>query len=90
MSLLWILCFPIAAVMAAAIAERAFDASTKRAAATVPGRVLAFDPARRRLARPAHHAPASAVIGSERVIMLHEARRWRSNLVGESALRASR
>jgi hypothetical protein len=90
MGLLWILCLPIAAVIAAAIAERAFDATTKRAAPIVPGRVLAFDLARRRPPHAPYRAPAPAVVGSGRVIMLHEARRRRSNPAGENALQASR
>jgi hypothetical protein len=89
-SLLWVLCFPIAVVMAAAVAEWALGAGAKHAVLIVPGRVISFDAARRRLAHTPHRAPPPAVARSGRVIMLHEARRQRSNLAGESAFRLPR
>jgi hypothetical protein len=90
MSLLWVLCFPIAAVMAAAAAEWAFDQRTTRMAPVVPGRVIVLDATRRRALQASYGATASEPVGPAQVIMLREARRRRTNLISKSRLRATR
>ena len=90
MSLLWVLCFPIVAVMAAAVAEWAVGRRATGVTQTAPGRVIVLDAARRRTLQASYRAADPEPFGPAQVIMLREARRRRTNLVGKSGLRASR
>ena len=90
MSLLWVLCFPVAAVMAAAVAEWAVGRRATGVAPMAPGRVISFDAARRRTLQASYRATAPEFVGPAQVILLREARRRRTNLISESRLRASR
>ena len=90
MSLLWVLCFPVAAVMAAAAAEWAIGRRMTGAAPMAPARVISFDAARRRALQAPYRAAAPERGGPAQVIMLREAHQRRTNLIGKSGLRASR
>ena len=91
-SVFWAACLPVFVLVAAAVTEWAGGARAKPSLAIKPdpafGRVLVFDPTRRRSSPMPHPAPAAARSG--RVIMLHEARRQRAKSNDGSALRASR
>jgi hypothetical protein len=90
MSLLWVLCFPIGAVMAAAAAEWVIGRRTTGVAQMALGRVIVLDPARQRTLQASYRAAAPEPFGPAQVIVLREARRRRTNLIGKSGLRASR
>ena len=90
MSLLWVLCFPLVAVMAAAVAEWAVGRRTTGVAPMTSGRVIVFDAARRRTLQASSRDAALEFVGPAQVIMLREARRRRTNLISQSGLRASR
>jgi hypothetical protein len=90
MSLLWVLCFPVVAVMAAAVVERAVGRRTTGVTPMAPARVIVFDATRRRTLQASYRAAAPEFVGPAQVIMLREARRKRTNLISESRLRASR
>jgi hypothetical protein len=90
MSLLWVLCFPVATVMAAAAAEWAIGRRTTGMAQMVPGRVIVLDASRRKTLPAPHRAAAPEPGGPAQVIVLREARRRRTNLISKSGLRASR
>jgi hypothetical protein len=90
MSLLWVLCFPIGVVMAAAAAEWVIGRRTTGGAQMAPGRVIVLDAARQRTLQGSYRAAAPEPFGPAQVIVLREARRRRTNLIGKSGLRASR
>jgi hypothetical protein len=90
MSLLWVLCFPIGVVMAAAAAEWVIGRRTPGVAQMALGRVIVLDPARQRTLQASYRAAAPEPFGPAQVIVLREARRRRTNLIGKSGLRASR
>jgi hypothetical protein len=90
MSLLWVLCFPVAAIMAAAVAEWAVGRRTTGVAPMPPGRVISFNAARRRTVQAWYRAAAPEFVGPAQVIVLREARQRRTNLINQSGLRASR
>jgi hypothetical protein len=90
MSLLWVLCFPIGVVMVAAAAEWVIGRCTTGVAQMAPGRVIVLDAARQRTLQASYRAAAPEPFGPAQVIVLREARRRRTNLIGKSGLRASR
>jgi hypothetical protein len=90
MSLLWVLCFPIGVVMAAAAAEWVVGRRTTGVAHRTPGRVIVLDTARQRTLQASYRAAAPEPFGPAQVIVLREARRRRTKLIGKSGLRASR
>jgi len=90
-------CLPVGFLVAAAVSEWALDWRMKRAArlsAIKPdhtlGRVLVFDPTRRKSSPTSPPAPDSAAAERGRVIMLHHARRQRLKPTRARGLRASR
>jgi hypothetical protein len=88
--ILWVLCFPIGVVMAAAVAEWVVGRRTTGVAQMTPGRVIVLDPARQRTLQASYRAAAPEPFGPAQVIVLREARRRRTKLIGKSGLRASR
>jgi hypothetical protein len=90
MSLLWMLGFPVAAVMAASVAEWAIGRRTTGVTPMAPARVISFDAALRKALQASYRTDAPEPGGPAQVIMLREARRRRTNLIGKSGLRASR
>ena len=90
MSLLWMLGFPVAAVMAASVAERGIGRRTTGVTPMAPARVISFDTARRSAPQASYRTDAPELAGPAQVVMLREARRRRTNLIGKSGLRAGR
>jgi hypothetical protein len=90
MSLLWMLGFPVAAVAAASVAEWGIGRRTTGVTPMAPARVISFDAARRSAPQASYHADTPEPGRPAQVIMLREARRRRTNLIGKGGLRASR